>query len=75
MRKPEHRIYHHMIQQLGVDANQIVFLDDLGVNLKAAKEIGINTIKVPFQKGGVQQALKTLEEILKFPLKRNFPKF
>ncbi|KAK6347034.1 hypothetical protein TWF696_007117 [Orbilia brochopaga] len=63
MRKPEHRIFEHAIKALGVEsASQIVFLDDLGGNLKAAKEMGLNTIKVPLR--DTQKAIRQLEEIL-----------
>ncbi|XP_062594298.1 acyl-CoA dehydrogenase family member 10-like isoform X4 [Saccostrea cucullata] len=45
-RKPERRIYEICLEQLDVRAEESVFLDDLGVNLKAAKALGIRTIKV-----------------------------
>lgn len=47
MRKPERRIYEHTLRALNVEPSEAIFLDDLGVNLKAAKELGIRTIKVP----------------------------
>ena len=47
MRKPERRIYEHALRALNVSPTEAVFLDDLGVNLKAASELGIRTIKVP----------------------------
>ncbi|KAK3084795.1 hypothetical protein FSP39_019149 [Pinctada imbricata] len=46
MRKPDPRIYHKCLEELGVKPEEAVFLDDLGVNLKAAKSLGIRTIKV-----------------------------
>ena len=46
MRKPERRIYEYTLRALNVEPHDVVFLDDLGVNLKAAKELGIRTIKV-----------------------------
>ena len=46
MRKPERRIYEHTLSALNVKPDEAVFLDDLGVNLKTAKELGIRTIKV-----------------------------
>ena len=46
MRKPEARIYHYILEKLQVAPQEIVFLDDLGENLKAAKQLGIRTIKV-----------------------------
>jgi len=46
MRKPERRIYELTLRALNVQPNEAVFLDDFGVNLKSAKELGIRTIKV-----------------------------
>jgi len=46
LRKPDPRIYRMMIDALGVDPANCVYLDDLGVNLKPAREMGMTTIKV-----------------------------
>jgi putative hydrolase of the HAD superfamily len=46
LRKPDPRIYRMMVEALGVDASRCVYLDDLGVNLKPAREMGMATIKV-----------------------------
>jgi len=46
MRKPDPRIYHLCLKELDVAPEESIFLDDLGVNLKAAKALGIKTIKV-----------------------------
>jgi putative hydrolase of the HAD superfamily len=46
LRKPDPRIYRMMIEALDVDAKACVYLDDLGVNLKPAREMGMTTIKV-----------------------------
>ena len=46
MRKPESRIYEYLIENLAIIPKEAVFLDDLGMNLKTAKQLGINTIKV-----------------------------
>lgn len=46
LRKPDPRIYRMMAEALGVDPNNCVYLDDLGVNLKPAREMGMTTIKV-----------------------------
>ncbi len=46
LRKPDPRIYKMMIDALGVDPKNCVYLDDLGVNLKPAREMGMTTIKV-----------------------------
>jgi putative hydrolase of the HAD superfamily len=46
LRKPAPRIYKMMIETLKVDPKACVYLDDLGVNLKPAREMGMTTIKV-----------------------------
>jgi putative hydrolase of the HAD superfamily len=46
LRKPDPRIYTMMTDKLGVDLKRCVYLDDLGVNLKPAREMGMTTIKV-----------------------------
>jgi putative hydrolase of the HAD superfamily len=46
LRKPDPRIYRMMVAALGVSPERCVYLDDLGVNLKPAREMGMTTIKV-----------------------------
>jgi putative hydrolase of the HAD superfamily len=57
LRKPDPRIYRMMVDALGVDPRGCVYLDDLGVNLKPAREMGMTTIKVL----NAPQALAELE--------------
>ena len=46
LRKPDPRIYELALSRLGVAATETVFLDDLGINLKPARAMGMATIKV-----------------------------
>jgi putative hydrolase of the HAD superfamily len=46
LRKPDPQIYRMMTGALGVDPKACVYLDDLGVNLKPARDMGMTTIKV-----------------------------
>ena len=46
LRKPDPRIYQMMVEALDVDPRDCVYLDDLGVNLKPARDMGMTTIKV-----------------------------
>jgi putative hydrolase of the HAD superfamily len=46
LRKPDPRIYTMMTTALSVDPAACVYLDDLGVNLKPARDMGMTTIKV-----------------------------
>ena len=57
LRKPDPRIYAMMTDALGVDPKRCVYLDDLGVNLKPAREMGMTTIKVT----SAAQAIAELE--------------
>jgi putative hydrolase of the HAD superfamily len=59
-RKPEPRIYELACDAMAVDPTEAVFLDDLGINLKPAKAMGMATIKVV----SAAQALAELSEIL-----------
>jgi putative hydrolase of the HAD superfamily len=46
VRKPDPRFYELACEALEVGPEESVFLDDLGVNLKPARALGIHTIKV-----------------------------
>jgi putative hydrolase of the HAD superfamily len=46
LRKPDPRIYELVLRELEVAATATVFLDDLGINLKPARAMGMTTIKV-----------------------------
>lgn len=46
IRKPDPRIYALMCEALDVDPARCVYLDDLGINLKPARAMGMHTIKV-----------------------------
>ncbi|MBR0786121.1 HAD-IA family hydrolase [Bradyrhizobium iriomotense] len=58
LRKPDPRIYQLMVETLKVDPRNCVYLDDLGVNLKPARDMGMTTIKVT----GGAQAVAELEK-------------
>src|SRR5580704_13520641 len=58
LRKPDPRIYRMMVEALGVDPKACVYLDDLGVNLKPARDMGMTTIKVV----SAAQAIDELEK-------------
>ena len=46
LRKPEPKFYELALERAGVDAAEVVMLDDLGINLKPARQLGMHTIKV-----------------------------
>ncbi len=65
LRKPDPKIYLLMCEALGVAPAHCVFLDDLGVNLKPARDLGMATIKV----GDPDVALDQLEALVGFALR------
>ncbi len=65
IRKPDPRIYQIACEQVCVAPGNAVFLDDLGINLKPARALGMSTIKVL----NSTQALDDLESLLNFPLR------
>jgi putative hydrolase of the HAD superfamily len=64
VRKPEPRFYEIACERLGVEPTECVFLDDLGINLKPAKAMGMQTIKVV----DPAVALAELEALVGIPL-------
>jgi putative hydrolase of the HAD superfamily len=64
-RKPDPRIYRHACDLLGVEPEHCIYLDDLGINLKPARAMGMRTIKV----GDPDMAIAELEAMVGFPLK------
>lgn len=65
VRKPEVGFYEACCARLGVAPAQAVFIDDLGVNLKPARQLGMTTIKFASE----DQALTELEAVLGIALR------
>lgn len=65
VRKPDPRFYELACERLGIEPAEAVFLDDLGVNLKPARAMGMTTIKV----GDPEVAIDELQAILGYPLR------
>ena len=64
VRKPTPRFYELACEALDVHPQDCVFLDDLGINLKPARAMGMTTIKV----GHPPTALKELGNLLQMNL-------
>ena len=64
VRKPDPRFYLLACERANIEPSEAIFLDDLGINLKPAKELGMTTIKVIDP--GI--ALKELESFLPFKI-------
>jgi putative hydrolase of the HAD superfamily len=65
VRKPEPAFYQLALDALGVEPQECVYLDDLGVNLKPARAMGMTTIKVH----DPHSALAELEQHVGIPLR------
>jgi len=62
LRKPDPKFFEYALKLLKVGSSkEVVFLDDLGINLKAAQKLGINTIKV-----GIYDVTPALEKLQQF---------
>jgi HAD superfamily hydrolase (TIGR01509 family) len=69
MRKPERGIYLKAMEMVGLqegEGGKVAFLDDIGANLKTARELGWNTVRVRI--GEAKAAVRELEEIVGLPL-------
>lgn len=64
VRKPDPRFYEIACETLGIRPEEAVFLDDLGINLKPARAMGMTTIKVE----DPAVAIAELESVVGFPL-------
>ena len=64
LRKPDPRIYELVCRELAVSPARAAFLDDIGRNLKAARALGMTTIKVD----DPDVALRELGSLLGFDL-------
>jgi putative hydrolase of the HAD superfamily len=61
IRKPDPRVYGLTCERLGVDPEAAVFLDDLPVNVAAARAVGMEAVHVD---GDIARALTDLDAIL-----------
>ncbi|MXY04566.1 MAG: HAD-IA family hydrolase [Gammaproteobacteria bacterium] len=55
IRKPNPEIYRLTCTRLGVTPDACAFLDDLGINLKPARQLGMQTIKVVEENQAIQE--------------------
>ena len=64
IRKPDPEFYLRACERGNVSPTEVVFLDDLGINLKPARALGMSTIKVI----NPQDALHELEDLVDLKL-------
>ena len=60
MRKPQPEFYLLACERMEVAPSEVVYLDDLGINLKPARQLGMTTIKVLSE----EQAINDLSKVL-----------
>lgn len=82
LRKPDPAIYDLALQEVdkfskekgkeGVEAGDVLFLDDIGENLKSGKKKGFRTLKVPL--GRAFEAVDELERVTGLQLAGNHPR-
>ncbi|KAG1462647.1 hypothetical protein G6F46_006259 [Rhizopus delemar] len=51
LRKPDPKIFCYACDLIGIQPNEAIFLDDIGINLKAAKQLGMTTIRKKCEDG------------------------
>ena len=61
IRKPNPAFYLRACTLLQIEPHEAVFLDDLGINLKPAKELGMTTIKVISEAQAIADLSQALE--------------
>ena len=61
VRKPEVRFYEIACELLEVQPRECVFLDDLGINLKPARAMGMTTIKVTHPDAAISELRELLD--------------
>ena len=64
VRKPDPRFYELACDRGKVKPSEVIFLDDLGINLKPARVLGMQTIKVV----KADLALRELQNLIDFPI-------
>ena len=61
IRKPNPEIYMMSCDALNVSPDQCIYLDDLGINLKPTRELGMTTIKVIQPEDAIQEVRNLLK--------------
>ena len=66
--KPDPRAFGRAAGELGLAAEQIVFLDDMPANVEGARRAGLIAVRVPWDDPG--PAIDTARELLGLPARR-----
>ncbi len=57
LRKPDLNMFRHVLTTLGVPAERALYLDDIPANVKAARLVGITSIRVPGGRPGAYRQM------------------
>jgi HAD superfamily hydrolase (TIGR01509 family) len=62
--KPDRKAFDAVLDRMNVQAENVLFLDDLQASIDSAKELGMQAVKVTGTTGGVKTArsLKLIQE-------------
>jgi len=63
VRKPDRAIFEIMLERLGAEASEAIFIDDMEINVAAARSMGIESIHF----SETQETIGKLDQLLKFP--------
>jgi putative hydrolase of the HAD superfamily len=66
IRKPNPAFYLRACERLGIQPQDAVFLDDLGINLKPAKDLGMTTIKVVSEEQAIRDLAQAVQIDFRF---------
>ena len=66
IRKPNPAFYLRACERLGIQPQDAVFLDDLGINLKPAKDLGMTTIKVVSEDQAIRDLAQAVQIDFRF---------
>lgn len=62
--KPDPRLYEHALKIIGCMPGETIFLDDIGINLKTPRKMGIHTILVKnTSETSFHDALRELQDL------------
>ena len=66
--KPDPRAFRQAAAELGLPAEQIVFLDDMPPNVEGARRVGMTAVRVPWDDPG--PAIDTARTLLRLPTRQ-----
>lgn len=62
MRKPDARVFRLLLEQLGVESHEAIFVDDFASNITGAQEIGINAVYYKDREAAIAEVNRLLDK-------------